>query len=187
MKKKTTQTYKWLEWNIETIWVQAPHLADTTVKPGERLYFPRQQSWGNPGWNIACHLLSTQALPTHSRGHRHPDIYWISRLAPTRASSLSSLYTKWTGKKEMLVKTNLYLVFSIYGTISVTCQSLCCKIALPTQNPHFLMTPACQSLTTSKPDFMPSEDQLVNHFSCHASARITCQLQLSTLRWTGSS
>ena len=74
----------------------------------------------------------------------------------------------------MLVKTNLYLVFSIYGTISVTCQSLCCKIALPRHNPHFLMTPACQSLTTSKPNFMSSKDQFVNHFACHASARITC-------------
>lgn len=96
--------------------------------------------------------------------------------------SLSSLYTKWTGKKELLVKTNLYLVFSIYGTISVMCQSLYCKIAPPRHNPHFQMTPACQSLTNSKPNFMPSKDQFVNHFACHTSTRITWQLQLSTLQ-----
>lgn len=100
--------------------------------------------------------------------------------------SLSSLYTKWTGKKEMLVKTNLYLVFSIYGTISVTRQSLCCEIAPPTYNPRFPMTPACQSLTKSKPDFMPSKDQVVNYFVCHTCTRTTWQLQLSILKWTGS-
>ena len=172
------QTYKWLEWNIETIWAQAPHLEDTAVKPGELLYFPRQQLWGNPGWNICLpppyHPASSQASLWPL-----PCSYPLDKSISTHEGfPLSSLYTKWTGKKEMLVKTNLYLVFSIYGTISVTCQSLCCKIALPTHNPHFLMTPACQSLTTSKPNFMPSKAQFVNHFACHTSAIITCQPQL---------
>lgn len=135
----------------------------------------------------ASHLLTSQALSMYPRGQRHSESPWINQLALIRAFPQSSLYTKWTGKKEMPVKTNLYLVFSIYGTISVMCQSLCCKIAPPTHNPHFPMTPACQSLTKSKPNFIPSKDQFVNHFSCHTSTRITWQLQLSTLKWSGSS
>lgn len=111
--------------------------------------------------------------------------YWLDESISTynAFASLSSLYTKWAGKKEMLVKTNLYLAFSIYGTISVTCQSLGCKIAPPTRDPHFPMTPACQSFMKSKPNFMPSKDQFVNHFACHTSTRITWQLQPSTLKW----
>lgn len=101
--------------------------------------------------------------------------YWLDESISTynAFASLSSLYTKWAGKKEMLVKTNLYLAFSIYGTISVTCQSLGCKIAPPTRDPHFPMTPACQSFMKSKPNFMPSKDQFVNHFACHTSTELS--------------
>ena len=187
-EKKITQTYKWLEWNIEIILVQAPHLADAKVGPKELLYLLQAaQSWGNLGWNTPLPLPHHPGLFPCTPWPL-PFWYPLDKSISTHEASPSpsSLYTKWTGKKEMLVKTNLYLVFSIYGTISVTRQSLCCKIAPPTHNPHFPMTPACQSLTKSKPNFMPSKDQVVNYFVCHTSTRITWQLQLSVLKWTGS-
>lgn len=81
-------------------------------------------------------------------------------------------------KRKCLSKQNSVWLSASMGKFPWMCQSLCCKIAPPTCNPHFPMTRACQSLTKSKPNFMPSKDPFVNHFACHTSTRITWQLQL---------
>lgn len=88
----------------------------------------------------------------HPRGHC---FFWsatrkIHQWALLGHSCLSFLYMEWTGKKEMLVKTNLCLVLSVYGTISVMRQSLYCQIAPPIHNPHFQMTPVSHSLSQSQ-------------------------------------
>lgn len=150
--------------------------------------FSRQPSrgWIWPGTHPS-HLL-TMPCPLLASTRPLPFWYPLDKSVSTSEGfpSLSSLYTKWTGENEMLVKTNLCLVFSIYGTISVMCQSLCCEIAPPTHNPRFPMTVACQSFTKSKPNFMPSKDQFVNHLACPTSTRSTWHLSLSTLKWGGS-
>lgn len=56
-----------------------------------------------------------------------------------------------------------------------------------TQDPHFQMTPACQSLTQSKLNLMPSKGQFVNHFPCHTFTQITWQLHFRLSNAVGPS
>lgn len=122
--------------------------------------------------------------PLHSQGsvqgpcsHRHSDIDQINQLAPISPPPLLYIQNEQV-KGKCLSKQNSVWLSPSMGKFPWMCQSLGCKIAPPTCNPHFPMTWACQSLTKSKPNFMPSKDQFVNHFACHTSTSITWQLQL---------